>query len=60
MHPACGERLRNAGGPSLEELQSLLGARTVAPLYGHVDPLAARARQGVFPLAVQDQLAAGR
>jgi spore maturation protein CgeB len=30
--------LRHAGGRSLEQLQSRLGARVVAPLYGSVDP----------------------
>ncbi len=30
--------LSYTGGPSLDELRSLLGARRVAPLYGHVDP----------------------
>lgn len=30
--------LSYTGGPALGELRSLLGARRVAPLYGHVDP----------------------
>ena len=30
--------LSYTGGPALQALQSLLGARRVAPLYGHVDP----------------------
>jgi spore maturation protein CgeB len=30
--------LSYTGGPALEELRSRLGARRVAPLYGHVDP----------------------
>jgi len=30
--------LSYTGGPALDALQNLLGARRVAPLYGHVDP----------------------
>lgn len=30
--------LSYTGGPALDELRTLLGARRVAPLYGHVDP----------------------
>ena len=34
--------LSYTGGPALDELRTLLGARRVAPLYGHVDPLVHR------------------
>ena len=34
--------LSYTGGAALDSLKSLLGARRVAPLYGHVDPLAHR------------------
>ena len=42
--------LSYTGGPALDALRERLGARRVAPLYGHVDPAAHRpvARQDVF------------
>lgn len=40
--------LSYTGGPALDELQSLLGARRVATLYGHVDP---QVHRPVHPVA---------